>query len=29
MTSIITNTEINTLNSTMNTIGSLILAANS
>lgn len=29
MESIITNTEINTLNSTMNIIGGLILTANS
>ncbi len=29
MSSIITNTEINTLNTTMNTIGGLILSANS
>jgi hypothetical protein len=29
MASTITNTEINTLNSTLNTIGGLILAANS
>lgn len=29
MTSIITNAEINTLNSTMSTIGGLILTANS
>ena len=29
MATIITNTEVNTLNTTMNTIGSLILAANS
>lgn len=29
MASILTNAEINTLNSTMNTIGSLILTANS
>lgn len=29
MTTIITNTEINTLNSTLATIGSLILEANS
>ena len=29
MATIITNAEVNTLNTTMNTIGSLILAANS
>lgn len=29
MTSIITNTEISTLNTTMSTIGGLILSANS
>lgn len=29
MAAIITNTEINTLNTTMNTIGGLILTANS